>query len=218
MSNSKVIEKELKLADRATLSLLSTLEEGESTTQRGLASRVGVALGFTNSLLKRAVRKGLVKVKEAPTKRYMYYVTPKGFSEKSRLVAQYLSTSLSFFRRARNEYSELYKQAEELGHKRVLLYGVSELAEIAILSAIESSVEVKAVAQAGSNTEFFSGLPILSQITQETLEDFDIVVITCSDNPQAAYDQVCEIVPSERVFAAPLLHIRTPDVKAEEGA
>ena len=47
------------------------------------------------------MKKGFVKAKAAPYKRYAYYLTPKGFNEKSRLVAQYLEVSLDFFRTAR---------------------------------------------------------------------------------------------------------------------
>ncbi len=132
MTGQSDTQESLNLADRATLSLLTALEDGESVTQRGLAVRIGVALGLTNSLLKRAVRKGLVKVGEAPAKRFAYYVTPKGFHEKGRLVADYLTSSLTFFRRAREEYVDLFQQIRDRGYTRVALVGTGELAEIAI--------------------------------------------------------------------------------------
>jgi len=146
----------LKLSDRATLSLLAVLEDDGHATQRGLAARIGVALGLTNTLLKRAVRKGLVKVKDVPAKRFAYYVTPKGFSEKSRLVADYLSSSLSFFRQAREEYTDVCQLAVDRGHKRIALYGAGELAEIAMLSAQGVGAELTGLVQVGTNqAEFF---------------------------------------------------------------
>jgi len=197
----------LKLADRATLSLLSVLEDDGHATQRGLAVRIGVALGLTNSLLKRAVRKGLVKVKDVPAKRFAYYVTPKGFSEKSRLVAEYLTSSLTFFRQARDEYTDLCQQAMDCGHKRIALYGAGELAEIAILSAQEVEVEVCGVVHTGSNQAHFCGLPIYSALDVALARNVDAVVITSIDAPQAAYDHLVQHVSADRVFAAPMLHV-----------
>lgn len=207
MSHQDDMRDGLKLADRATLSLLSVLEDDGHETQRGLAVRIGVALGLTNSLLKRAVHKGLVKVKDVPAKRLAYYVTPKGFSEKSRLVAEYLTSSLTFFRQAREEYTELYTQAQGRGHQRIALYGVGELAEIAILSAQEAQVELSGMVHTGSNQATFSGLPVFNSLDAALADHVDAVVITTADNPQAAYDHLVAQLGAERVFAAPMLHI-----------
>jgi len=207
VSDGNEIRDGLTLADRATLSLLSELENDGHATQRSLAVRIGVALGFTNSLLKRAVHKGLVKVKDVPTKRFAYYITPKGFSEKSRLVAEYLTSSLTFFRQARDEYTELYSQAQARGHKRIMLYGIGELAEIAFLSAQEVQVDLCGMIQSGSNQAHFSGVPVYSSLQAALLENVDAVVITTMDAPQAAYDHLSQHISAERVFAAPMLHI-----------
>lgn len=197
----------LKLADRATLRLLSTLEEGEVHTQRSLAVRIGVALGLTNSLLRRALRKGLVKAKQAPAKRYAYYVTPKGFSEKGHLVAEYLSTSLRFFRQAREEYSSLYTDLLGYEKKRIALYGVSELAEIALLSAQSDGVDVVAMIQPGSNQTEFVGLPVINNLDAELLQDLDAIVITSTVRPQESYDILVDRFAVDQVYAVPLLHI-----------
>ncbi|MBL4615227.1 MAG: MarR family transcriptional regulator [Magnetovibrio sp.] len=207
MSDPSNAKNALKLTDRAMLSLLAVLETGEPVTQRSLAARIGVALGLANGLVKRAVRKGLVKVKQAPAKRYAYYVTPQGFGENSRLVAQYLSSSLDFFRQAREEFAAVYVAAEARGHTRVVLFGAGELAEIAMLSAQDSAAEVLAVVQPGSNQSHFSGLPVISSLDAPWGLDVDAVVITCADAPQAAYELLREHFDDERIIAAPLLHI-----------
>ena len=74
--------------------MLQAVEESSDVTQRHLAQSMGVALGLANSNLRRCARKGLIKVQQAPADRYLYYLTPKGFAEKSRLTADYLSISL----------------------------------------------------------------------------------------------------------------------------
>ena len=87
----------------ATLDLLAALEADGQQTQRGLAQRLGIALGLTNAYLRRAARKGLIKMREAPARRYAYYLTPRGFAEKARLTHAYLRDAFGFFRRARAE-------------------------------------------------------------------------------------------------------------------
>src|SRR5690349_8309728 len=89
--------------DRILLGLLESVERDGGQSQRRIASELGIALGLVNAYLKRCVKKGLVKVSEAPARRYAYYLTPQGFAEKSRLTVEYLSHSFSFFRQAKLE-------------------------------------------------------------------------------------------------------------------
>ena len=73
------------------LGLLESVERDGARSQRRLAAEVGVALGLVNAYLRRCIRKGLVKVREVPTRRYAYYLTSQGFAEKSRLTVKYLT-------------------------------------------------------------------------------------------------------------------------------
>ncbi len=84
-----------------TLGVLTSVEGNSTLSQRALARELGIALGLANAYLKRCAKKGFIKIKQIPPNRYAYYLTPKGFSEKSRLTVEYLSYSLSFFRQAR---------------------------------------------------------------------------------------------------------------------
>ena len=88
---------------RILLGLLSSVERDGGQSQRRLASELGIALGLVHAYLRRCVKKGLVKVTEAPARRYMYYLTPIGFAEKSRLTVEYLSVPFSFFQQNKAE-------------------------------------------------------------------------------------------------------------------
>ena len=125
-----------------TLEILDTVQRNEQLSQRHLSRQLGVALGLANSYLKRCVRKGWVKVQQAPANRYLYYLTPMGFAEKSRLTAEYLSNSLSFYRQAGLSCSQLLDQCERNHWKKLLLCGVSDLAEIATLRAMERDFSI----------------------------------------------------------------------------
>src|SRR5215470_10817985 len=84
--------------DRIVLSLLNSVDDG-AQSQRRIAEDLGIALGLVNAYLKRCIKKGLVKVRQAPARRYAYYLNPRGFTEKSRLTVE--SESFGFFRRVK---------------------------------------------------------------------------------------------------------------------
>src|SRR5262249_14347431 len=100
---------------RVMLGLLESVERDGGQTQRRLASGLGIALGLVNAYLKRCIKKGLVKVGQAPARRYAYYLTPQGFAEKSRLTAEYPSHSFSFFLPARTDSAQLFVAAPAAG-------------------------------------------------------------------------------------------------------
>ena len=102
---------------RIMLGLLESVERDAGQTQRRLAAELGIALGLVNAYLKRCIKKGLVKVSEAPARRYGYYLTPQGFAEKSRLTVDYLSYSFSLFRSARTDYANVMNAARTRGLK-----------------------------------------------------------------------------------------------------
>src|SRR5271165_4536639 len=110
---------------RIMLGLLQSVERDGGQSQRRLASELGVALGLVNAYLKRCINKGLVKVSEAPPRRYAYYLTPHGFVEKSRLTAEYLSYSFSLFRRAKTDYLGILMAAKARGITRIAILGAS---------------------------------------------------------------------------------------------
>src|SRR5689334_1645893 len=125
-----------------TLGVLDAVEQNAQVTQRTVASELGIALGLANAYLKRCMRKGLIKVKQIPPNRYLYYLTPKGFAEKSRLTAEYLGSSFNFFRRARAQLEEAMGACAARGWKRVALYGKGELTEIGALCNAEFHLDL----------------------------------------------------------------------------
>ena len=113
-----------------TLDVLNAVEENHNLTQRVVAKDLGVALGLVNSYLKRCIKKGYVKIRHAPANRYSYYLTPAGFSEKSRLTAESLSSSIKIFRNARQDCARILQYCDELGHLRVVIAAATDLAAV----------------------------------------------------------------------------------------
>ena len=196
--------------------ILVRVGESEHVNQRTLAKELGIALGMTNSYVKRCVRKGLIKISQIPPNRYAYYLTPQGFTEKSRLTAEFLSDSLTFFRRARVQYGDIYEQCTAAGWRHLALAGVGELAEIAILSAREHDVVLQGVIARGHDGESCLGLPIVAALS--ALERPDAVILTTLNGPQASYDSIVESLPPNRLLAPPMLGVeRSPDAVPAPG-
>lgn len=189
----------------ATLALLSAVEAQPNISQRGLARRLGAALGLTNAYFKRAVRKGYIKVTQAPARRFFYYLTPLGFIEKARLTQEYLTHSLAFFRRARAECDELVAYAANRGWHRLAVYGASDLAEIVSLSVANFPVRVLAVIDPSTNVDRFAGHAVVRDFAE--LGPVDAVIVADVKNPQAVYDALIARMSPEAVLHPALLHI-----------
>ena len=90
--------------------ILRKILKKPQSTQRDLAKELGFSLGKLNYCLKALKDKGLIKIKnfgKNPKKiNYIYYLTPRGISEKTKL-------SVNFMRRKMKEYDELKKELEK---------------------------------------------------------------------------------------------------------
>jgi len=192
------------------LRLLHTVERDPSVTQRLVAGELGIALGLANAYLKRCVRLGLIKVSQVPTRRYAYYLTPQGFAEKSRLTANYLSHSFSFFRRARGECGALFAKAVARGQKRLALVGAGDLAAISGIVAIEYPLEILGIIASSDDPEHLAS-------AAAKLGPVDAVVVTALVKPRDVFDAAVAAFGSDRVYAPPLLGM-PPDLEATEAA
>jgi len=193
--------------DSVTLGILEAIEENEDVTQRHLANQLGVALGLTNSYLKRCARKGLIKIQQAPANRYLYYLTPKGFTEKSRLSAKYLSASFSFYRKASKSFTSIFQQSTANGWNSLLLCGLSELTEIAYLRAQEFDIDLIGIWEPNADIDAHLGLPVWKELRE--VEDYEASVLTCLENTNELYDILLLTSKSERVFSPDILGLRT---------
>jgi len=193
-----------KASIETELDLIAALERDEVTSQAALSRRLSISVGLVNALLKRVIRKGLVKTRSAPYRRWAYYLTPAGFAEKSRLVAKYLEVSLDFFRKARQEYGQIFLELRRAGIDRVVLVGRGELAEIALLAARETDVEIAGLLDAEMNEDVFLGIPVLRSLKDAGGAAF---VITASRQPQAAYDGLAAAGSGRIIYVPPLLRV-----------
>ena len=190
--------------DYRQLRLLTDMSSSETVTQRRLAKRYGLALGLTNFLIRRLVKKGYVKIVNLQRKRLRYLITPKGLAEKSRLTYQYLEYSLALYRHMRTLMTDTLVQWMRVGGTRVVIYGTGELAEIAFLALQERGLEVvTVVGEAGNDRTMFMNQPVRPL---EVLADlsFDWVILATFNDPHSLLQQFQRVgVPSSKIATIP---------------
>jgi DNA-binding MarR family transcriptional regulator len=199
---------------RIMLGLLESVERDGARSQRRLAAELDIALGLVNAYLKRCIQKGLVKVTQAPARRFAYYLTPQGFAEKSRLSVEYLTYSFTFFRKAKSDCLAVFEEARRRGFRRVGLAGVSDLAEIATICARESDVEIAAVIDGHSSHSQFVGFPVVPSYDSVS-GSFDGIVVTDLKRTRETIAAAILWFGPHRVLVPALLQ---PPSKAEEAA
>jgi|TARA_B100001093_G_scaffold519909_1_gene611335 EPS-associated MarR family transcriptional regulator len=91
--------------------ILRKLDKNTEFSQRELAKELGFSLGKLNYCLKALQKKGLIKLKNFQKKNnkikfLRYLVTPKGFSERTKLT-------INFMKQKIKEYDELKKELKQ---------------------------------------------------------------------------------------------------------
>ena len=195
--------------DQHTHRLLTEIETGTNMSQRSLARRLGIALGLTNLLLRRVIRKGWVRMIQIKPNRVSYLLTPTGITEKAKMSRDSLQYSLRFYSEARQRVSARFAELSMTwpvngGEKRIVFFGTGEIAEIGFVCLQETDLRLVAVVDDSRNTRFF-GMPISSpeRLSRTAVDGktYDRLVVMCFDATDAVKATLlAHDVPSERVF------------------
>ena len=101
--------------DDEHLKVLRKIHKNSQFTQRGLADELGYSLGKLNFIMNELKKKGLIKYKNFKNNQnkinYLYILTPKGISLKTKLI-------YAFMKRKLKEYDELKKEVQN-NHKNL---------------------------------------------------------------------------------------------------
>jgi DNA-binding MarR family transcriptional regulator len=116
------------------LQLLEEIEQNPRISQRELSNKFGIALGVTNACIKRMARRGLIRLKGFPPRRIAYYLTPKGFSEKTKLTLHFLSYNIQHYAEMKKLISKKLLEMQADGTRRIAFYGVSDEMEVAYVT------------------------------------------------------------------------------------
>jgi len=193
----------MNLQGQRDLLLLTEVERDSGVTQRSLAAKLGVALGLTNLYLKRLVRNGYITTTTIPSHRVRYMLTPRGFAEKSRLTSLHMEYALSHYRDMRARLREALSRIVQNGIKRVVIYGTSDLAEMAYLSLREMQMTLVGFVEDGRQESFLSYPVWSSDVLREW--QFDAVLLVNFDQQAGVRTKLeHQQVPDSKIIALTL--------------
>ncbi len=159
------------------LQILDELSNNDALTQRDLSKRMGIALGLVNSYLKNLIAKGYITVRNIPSKRYAYYLTPTGFAEKTRLAYDLLHDYTRIYREAKTNFRRLFHELEQAGVKQVVFAGTDEVAEFAYITLQETNLVLMGVVDNDRAGEKFFGREIIPAAALAGLA-YDTIIVT----------------------------------------
>lgn len=185
------------------LQLLEEISGSTHLTHRGLAKKLGVALGLTNLLMCRLAKKGYVKIVNLQRNRLRYLITPQGLAEKSRLTCEYLEYSLQFYREIRRFLMQSLTPMAQAGFRDILLYGTGEVAEIAYLIMQEMDLNLVGVVDGETGRQKFLGYP-LRDLSEISLLPFNRIVIAAFGSREKIHRQLVGLgIPEEKLITIP---------------
>jgi hypothetical protein len=199
--SSALIQKKRDERDQEiVLRLLEHVETTDAISQDRFARQVGIAKGLANAYFNRCLHKGWIKLRQVPKQRFLYYLTPKGFAEKARITAQFLTHSYRFYRDARAGLIALLREAGEKGHKNLVVLGDGELAEISLIVSHDTPVEIIGFIAPGGVRQRIAGRPVVS--TWSEIEGADGAVLATVEDALAVFKRFRAEQPGVPVFVA----------------
>lgn len=181
---------------------LKILEHVESTSllnNRMVAKKLGCSVKLAHELLRKMVDRGCLHIKKLHSRRWDYFLTPKGIAEKTRLMRGFISFSRYFYHEARKASSMLCRRLAERGCKKVAFIGTGDLAEIFYLGVMEWNLELKEVyADKGDKFLGVAIKPFLEIIDT----DVDALIICTYDehNPMLNFELPEGIERTDKMF------------------
>jgi DNA-binding MarR family transcriptional regulator len=159
--------------DEYTRKILDAIETGHPVSQRSLSRELGVALGLTNLLIRRLVKRGFVRVLNVKPNRVRYLITPAGIAEKTRVTRAFLENTVRLYTQTRDQILEnlvelsvawpredvakggSITERSDNGQKRIVFYGAGEVAEIAFVCLQNTDLHLVGIVDDHVRTPFF---------------------------------------------------------------
>lgn len=102
--------------------VLHLIEEHPKLTQRELAQKLGISLGGVNYCLKALVEIGHIKIinftKNPSKSAYFYLLTPKGFSEKTRLTSEFIMRKMAEYQAIKREINYIKRKVGSVNKRK----------------------------------------------------------------------------------------------------
>jgi DNA-binding MarR family transcriptional regulator len=198
MAEALIQKKKVEGEHEIVLRLLEQVLENNSISQAEFAKRIGIAKGLANAYFNRCLQKGWIKLRQVPKQRYLYYLTPTGFTEKARLAAEFLTSSYQFYREARADFVDVMASATAQGHQRLAALGAGELAEIALIVSDGASIKIVGFLDGDSARTQISGRPVARELSK--LDAADAALLATLSNVAEVYSNFAKAHPSVPIY------------------
>lgn len=197
--------------DLHTRNILTHIERDARLTQRHLARELGIALGLTNLLVRRVVRKGWVKVVNVRRNRVQYLITPAGIAEKARVTRAYFENTLHLYTETRDRIRQSLERLSDtwrldcgMREKRIVFYGRGEVAEIAFICLHGTDLRLVGIVDDERRQPFF-GIPVhdVASLSERHVDghDFDKLVVMSFRKADEIRHRLEQLgFPMDRVF------------------
>ena len=156
----------MTLEELRLLTLFNTVDSRPEINQRQLARELDVSLGLANTYFQRVLKKGWIRAKQVKPRRWLYFITPQGALEKSRLSLSYLNRTLESFRELKIKGDEHLRILSKKGVSGIHLCGEDDLIEVLSFCFSGFEIELLSVIPEKSLLENFekSGEPAIPEL------------------------------------------------------
>lgn len=111
--------------------VIDIIHENSNYSQRDISEKAGFSLGLTNIILKKLIEKGFLKIKHFDKKRFLYLLTPRAISEKTKKSYKFVKKTIESISRMKTiSIVEIEKKLKK-GFTEFVIIGENELADIA---------------------------------------------------------------------------------------
>jgi predicted transcriptional regulator len=169
--------------DAVALQILESIDSSPQVTQRIIKYKTGLATGLVHSYMRHVISKGWVRAKQVSAKRWLYFLTPDGFLEKSRLSVNYMARTFSEYRQAQNKIKQVLDDAVQKKWLQLAVAGTGDFAAIAVL-----------------NIQAYKELELVGVLTQDETNKL-------TDVPTYRFEQAEEI-KCDRIFVCDPLFLK----------
>jgi DNA-binding PadR family transcriptional regulator len=121
--------------------LLDILSREPNPSQRLVARKAGLSLGMVNLVLRRLAKTGYIKVSTLNGQTMRYALTPKGSAELAKRSYEYFLHVISSFGELRDGIAALVRDRYEHGENHFVIYGQSDVADIADVACRTSGLD-----------------------------------------------------------------------------
>ena len=163
------------LEEVQVLSVIDAIASNHKASQRELSRATGLNVAKVNFLLRKLAEKGFVKLRNYsrnPNKLgYLYILTPRGLTEKSRLTMRFAARTWRDYSNTIDRLRKSLVQLVETGETRVVLLGSSEVVDMVFEAGRDiDELNIVGIVDPGRNGETRRGVPIIASAAQTSYD------------------------------------------------